>query len=166
MVLRKYLNGKVVVEDCNIGVIAQCAYERLLNLGAGIVGVMQDAKLGVTTLSVKVELAIGLFVKFNTPLYQLLNLRGRLAYNLLNGCPVANMVAGNHRILDVLVEIIDQKICYRRYSTLCKIGVCILERCLTDYGDATFVRYFKRETHSGYSGTDNQKIESFYHSSQ
>ena len=74
MVLGYHLNGKMVFLYINIGIASHCRHQSTLNLGTRIVGMMQNAKLRVSALTMKVEESILLLVEVNAPLHQFLNL--------------------------------------------------------------------------------------------
>ena len=97
--------------DVDVRVVAHSLHQSTLNLGTRVVGVMKDAELAVTALTMEVELAILLLVEVDTPFYQLLDLIGCLGDNLLHGFVVADVVASNHCILDVFVEVVHFEIC-------------------------------------------------------
>ena len=110
VVLRDYLHGEVVLLHVDVGACTHRSHKAALYLGTSVVGVVQDAELGVSALAVQVELAILFAVEVHAPLYELGNLLRRVAHHLLYGTAVADEVARYHRVLYVLVEIVDCKI--------------------------------------------------------
>ena len=138
---------------------AHCADERLLYLGSRIVGVVEYAELRVAAFAMKVEFSFLVLVELHSPVYELLYLRGGLTHHLFNCRAVAYVVAGNHRVLDVLLEVVYQQVGNRCYTSLCKIGIGILKCRFTYKGNCSLVRHLQGEAHSGNTGTDNQKVE-------
>ena len=65
------------------------------------------------------------------------------------------VVAGNHCIFNMLVEIIYQQVCYRSNASLREIGVRFLQLCLADDGYFPFIGYLQCEAHAGDTGTDH-----------
>ena len=110
VVLRDYLHGEVVLLNVDVGAGAHRSHKAALYLGARVVGVVQDAELGVSALAVQVELAVLLAVEVDAPLHELGNLLRRIAHHLLYGTAVADEVARYHRVFYMLVEIVDCKI--------------------------------------------------------
>ena len=97
--------------DVDVRIVAHGFHQSALNLGSRVVGMVQDAELAVSSLAVKVELAVLLLVEIDTPLHQLLDLFRCFGDNLLHGFVVADVVASNHCILDVFVEVVHFEIC-------------------------------------------------------
>ena len=110
MVLRDYLHGEVVLLNVDVGARTHSRHQSALYLGARVVGVVQDAELGVSALAMQVELAVLLAVEVDAPLHELGNLLRRIAHHLLYGTTVADEVARYHRVFYMLVEIVDCKI--------------------------------------------------------
>ena len=110
VVLRDYLHGEVVLLNVDVGAGAHRSHKAALYLGTRIVGVVQDAELGVSALAMQVELAVLLAVEVDAPLHELGNLLRRIAHHLLYGTAVADEVARYHRVFYMLVEIVDCKI--------------------------------------------------------
>ena len=153
VVLGNNLYGKMVFLDIDVGVAAHGFHQSALYLGAGVVGMVQDAELGVASLAVQVELTVVLAVEVDTPVDELLDLLWRHRHYLFYGLGVADVVTGYHGVFDMLLEIVFQQIGYRRYSALGEVSVSFVERCLAYHADLTFMcsRYLKRITHSGYA---------------
>ena len=110
VVLRDYLHGEVVLLNVDVGACTHSRHQSALNLGARVVGMVQDAELGVSALAMQVELAVLLAVEVDAPLHELGNLLRRIAHHLLYGTAVADEVARYHRVFYMLVEIVDCKI--------------------------------------------------------
>ena len=120
VVLGDYLYGEMVFLHRDVGTLAHCLHQSTLYLGTCIVLMVKDAELRVTTLAMEVELTVLLPVEVDTPLHKFTYLLGRIPHHLLHGLAVGDIVAGNHRVLDVLVEIVELQVCHRSHSTLCE----------------------------------------------
>ena len=165
MVLGDDLHSKVILLDVDVRILTHSLHQSALNLSSRIIGVMQDAELRMPALTMQVERAVVLLVEVDTPFHELFNLLGSLAHHLLNGLLVGNIVAGNDCIGNVLVEGVDLQVCYRGYAALCKRGVRLVERSLTDHTYAAFVglRYFQCVAHTCHTSTDHQEIVFVHH---
>lgn len=158
MVLGDDLDGKVVFKDVDVGTGADSLDEALLYLISRVVGMVENAELRVTALAVEVKVAVLLLVKIHAPLDELPDLSRGLGDNLADGLGVAQIVAGNHRVLDMLVKVVDLEIGDRGDTTLCQRRVCLVERRLADERHAALVGYLERETHPGNARADDEKI--------
>ncbi len=74
MVLGDDLDGEMILKDVDIGVGLHGLDETLLNLIAGVVGVVKNPELAVSTLAVEVKGAIFLLIEVHAPLYELFDL--------------------------------------------------------------------------------------------
>ena len=88
MVLRDDFYGKVVLPDVDVGAGSHCLHESALNLGTGVVGMVQYAELGVSALAVQVELAVAVAVEVHSPAHELAYLLGSHLHHLLHCCRV------------------------------------------------------------------------------
>ena len=120
VVLGDNLHGEMVLLDGDVGTVAHCLHQSALYLGSCIILVMQDTKLRVTAFAMEVELTVLLPVEVHTPLHQFTYLPWRILHHQLHCFGVADIVAGYHRVLDVLVEIVELQVCHRSHSTLCE----------------------------------------------
>ena len=161
MVLRDDLHGEMVLQHRDTLVAAHGTDESLLDLVARVIGVMQDAELAVAALAVQVELAILVLVEVHAPFHQVSNALGRVPHHLLHGCGVADEVAGHHRVLDMLLEVIYFQVRDRGHATLCLVRISLINRCLTDECHLAFstLRHLERIAHPGYTRADNEKVE-------
>ena len=87
-------------------------HQSALNLEARVVGMVQDAELGVTALAVEVKLAALLLVEVHAPLHQVLDALRGIPHHLLHGCGVADVVARNHGVLNVFLEVVHLQVCH------------------------------------------------------
>ena len=93
---------------------------------------VEDAELGVASLPVEVEAAVFLTVEVHFPAQEVGDsLRGPF-HHLLHGLRVAQPVAGHHRVVDMLVEIVYLEIGDAGNSSLGIIGVGLVECRLAD----------------------------------
>ena len=127
MVLRDDLNGKVVFLDINVGVVANGLHESALNLCPGIVGMVQDTELGMTALTVQVKLSVLFPVEVHTPVHEFLYLLRSVAYHLLHGLAVVDIVAGDDRVGNMLVEGVRLHIRHTGNAALGKRGVGLVQ---------------------------------------
>ena len=157
VVLCDNLHCEMVLLNLDVGVVAHGFHQPSLYLCTCVVGVVKDAELRVSTLTVEVKLAVVLAVKVNAPVDKLFYLLRSVTHNHLNSGRVADVVAGNHRVLDVLLEIVYLKVGDACYAALRKLGVGLVESCLADETNFTLMRpcYLQGVAHAGYSGTDN-----------
>jgi hypothetical protein len=133
VVLSNNLHSKVVFLDVDVRTGPDGFHQTTLYLSSRVVGMVKDAELGVTAFPVQVELSVILAVKVDTPLYELLYLLRSHAYHLLYGLPVTDVVAGYHRVLYVLVEVVNLQVGHRCHAALCKRGVGLVETCFANY---------------------------------
>ncbi len=127
VVLSDNLDCEAVVVDIDILVGADAGHEALLYLSTGVVGVVKDAEFGVAALAVEVEGAVLLLVEIDTPVNQLTDLLRSVADNLLDGGGIREPVAGNHGVVNMLVEVVDFEVCNRCHSTLSEVCISLFE---------------------------------------
>lgn len=158
MVLGDDLYGEMVFVYVDGGIGLNRLDEAFLDLEAGVVGMMEDAELRVSPLAVEVEGAVILAVEVHAPLYQLTDLLGSSGDHLPHRLGVGKEVAGNHRVVDMLVEVVDQEVGHRRHTPLCQRRVRLFECRLADEGHTPLAGYLEGETHAGNTRTYNQII--------
>ena len=88
MVLGDDLYGEVVFLDGDVGIAPYSLHQTALNLGTSIVGMVQDAELRVSALTVQVEVSIGLTVEVHAPVHQFSDLLRGISHHLLHGLTV------------------------------------------------------------------------------
>ena len=110
MVLGDNLHSKVIFLDVDVRVVAYSFHQSSLDFSTRIVGMVEDAELAVSALTVKIELAVLLLVEVDSPFHQFLDLFWCLGNNLFNCFVVTDVVTSNHCILDVLVEVIHLQV--------------------------------------------------------
>ena len=125
--------------------------ERSLYFGSRIVLVVQDAELRVSALFVQVEVSVFFLVEVDAPVDEFLDLGGCITYYFFYRRAVADPVAGNHGVFDVLFEVVYGQVGYRGDASLCKIGVGLFHSGLTDEGYRPLFRHFQGKTHTGYT---------------
>ena len=165
MMLRDDFHGKVILLDFNVGIGPDGGHERALYLGAGVVGMMEDAELGVAALTMEVVLSVGLLIEVRPPLHKLFNLTGRFRHHLSHGIRVVDVVTGNNGVVDVLLEVVFHEVGDRRYAALGKLGIGLVERSLADDTYLSFLRPCNLQgvAHSGNTCADDEEIVFVYH---
>ena len=159
MVLGYDLDGEMMFEDVDHRMGFNGCYEALLDLKAGVVGMVENAEFAVAPLAVEVERAVGGLVEINAPLYQLGYLGRRVADNLGHSFGVAEPVSGYHCVVDMLVEVVDGKICHRSHASLSQSGVRFFESRLADQGHTpSFGGDLEGKAHAGYAAADDEII--------
>ena len=159
--LRDDFDCEMVFQHFDVGVGTYGSHQSALNFGAGVVGVVQNAKLGMSALAVQVEITVFFFIKIHAPAHQLLDLRRCISHDLLHGGAVAYPIAGYHGVFDVFFEIIDQQICYRCNAALRFGGVGFFQGGFAHDGNFSFLgtRHLQGKTHAGNAATYDQKIK-------
>ena len=112
MMLSDYLYSKMIFLDVNIGISTHSSHQRTLNFCTSVISMMQYTKFRVATFAVKVKTTILHLVEVSTPVHKFLDLLWSLFNNLFHSFVIADVVTGNHGVLNVLVEIVNLKICY------------------------------------------------------
>ena len=163
MMLCQDFNGKLVFDDRDIRMALYGFNQAVLNFRSRIIFMVKNTELRVSAFAVQVKFAFLVFVKVHSPLNQFFNLCGSFAHYLFYCGTVADPIACNHRIFNVLVEIIHQKVGDGGYPSLGEVRIGFFQPTFTDKSNFTFVRHFQRKTHTGNSGTDNEEIEFSYH---
>jgi len=165
MVLRDDFNRKVMFQHFDVGMLANGRHEAALNLRARVVGVVQDAEFAVSALAMQVERAVFLPVEVDAPLHEVANAVRCLGDYLVHGGWVVDVVACHHRVVDVLLEIVQRQVGHTGNSPLCLGRVGLFQRRLANDGNLSFPRFchLKRVTHAGHTGTDDEKIKFAYH---
>jgi len=68
MVLGQYFDGKMMVENLDIGMLLDAADQAALNFGSGSVLVVKDAVFGMASFAMKIVMSALVFVKGNSPM--------------------------------------------------------------------------------------------------
>ena len=163
VVLRQYLDGEVVVQHFDVRVGLHGAYQGRLYLCSRVVGVVQDAELRVSALAVQVEVAVLLAVELHAPLHHLAYLLGAALDHEFHGLRVAQPVACHHRVVDMLVEVVEFEVRDGGHAALCKVGVGLFQFGLAYQRDASGTCHLERETHAGNAATDDEEIVFLLH---
>lgn len=149
------LDRKMVFKYRDVRVPFYRLYKAGLYLCSRIVLMVQDTELGMAAFAVQVEFAVLVLVEMHAPVDQLSDLFRSLTYHLFYGLPVADPVAGYHRIFDVFFKIIYGKIGYRGNAALRKIGICLFEAGFANKSDFPFMRHFQGKAHSCNARSDH-----------
>ena len=123
MVLGDDFHGEMVLKHIDEGVVSHGFHQSALYLCACIVGMVQDTKLRVPAFAMEVESAFGIAVEVHAPVDQLFYLSGSVLHHLLYGARVGQPIARDHRIVDMLLEIIYLQVRYGRNAALCFGGI-------------------------------------------
>ena len=160
VVLRDDFHGKMILLHLDVGTVAYRLHQSALYFGTRVVGMVENAELRVAALAVQVERAVVFFVEVHTPVHQFLDLTGRHLDDLFNGLGVADVVAGNHRVFDVFVEVVELEVGHRGHTALSKRCVGLVERSLANHADLAFLGpgHLQGIAHAGHSGTDDEEI--------
>ncbi len=155
VVLGDDFDGEMVLVDVDVRVGADGLDQAALDFEAGVVGVVQDAELRVASLAVEVERAVGLAVEVHAPFKELAYLAGSAGHDFFYRRGVGEPVAGDHRVADMLLEVVNLEVRHRRHSPLGQGGVGLFELCLADKRDPPGMSYFQGEAHSGDAAANN-----------
>ena len=163
MMLCYDFDRKMILKNFNFRMIFQSSDQTILNFSSGIVLMMQNAEFGMSSFFMKIKFSILVFIKTYSPIDQLLNLTGSFSHHFLDRSPIADPISRNHRIFNVLLKIIDQRIGYRSNSSLCVKRIRFFKTCFTNYSYTTFFSYFQGKTHPCYTRAYYQKIKFMCH---
>ena len=157
-------NGKLVLNHFDVRMPLYGFDQAVLNFCSRIIFMVKNAEFGMPSFAVQVKFAFLVFVEVYPPLDKFFNLRRRFAHYFFYCFTVTDPVSCNHRVFNVFVEIIYQKVGDRRHPSLGEVRIGFFQPAFTDKSNFTFVRHFQRKTHTGNSGADNEEIEFSYHS--
>ena len=140
-------------------------HQSALNFEPGIVGMMKNAEVAVSAFAVQVVLPIFVLIKLHAPLHKRFDGIGCIAHNVFHGGQVRNVVAGNHRVVDVLFKIVYVKVGYGRHSALRFGRVSFVQSCFAHKGNLPFSAFCHTQcvTHACYTAADNKEVELLYH---
>ena len=163
MVLGEDFHSEVVLINVDIGIVLNGLDERHLDFVARIVGMVQDAELAVTALTVQVKLAFLVAVKVHAPPQQLLNLCRSLGDNLFHRLGVAEPVACHHGVVDVLFKVVHFQVGHGSHAALSQVGVGLFHFGLAHEGDSSRLCHLEGKAHTGHTRADNEVIIFAYH---
>ena len=103
--------------------IFHCLDEAALYLEAGVIGMVEDTELGVSAFAMQVKLPVFFLIEIHTPLHEPAYAFGRAFYHLLHGAAVADIVARDERVFDVLLEIVYFEVGHGGDTALCLCSV-------------------------------------------
>ena len=106
MVLGNNLNGKVILFYVDVGIAAHSLHQSALNLGTSVISMVQNAELGVSSLSMKVEVAIAFLIEIHAPVNKFADLFWSHTYNLFYGLWIADVIASNHCVFYMFLEVV------------------------------------------------------------
>ena len=165
VVLGDDFHGEVVFQDGDVRVVAHGFHQSALDFKPRVVGMVQDAEFRVSAFAVQVEFPVLVLVEIHAPFQQVAYALRRVLHHLFHGGRVADVVAGDHGVADMLLEVVHLQVGDRGNASLCLGRIGLVQRGLAHQGHFAFARvgHFQCVTHAGHSGTDNQKIELAYH---
>ena len=158
VVLCENLDSEMIVKDIDVLMSLYCLDKRLLNLVTSVVGMVKDAELAMSALTVQVKVALLVFIEVYAPVYESINLLGSLSHHLLHGLGVAEPVTCNHSVVDVLLKIVNFEVCDTCHTTLSKVGVSLVERAFAHEGNFTSTGNFQGKTHACYTRPYNEIV--------
>ena len=167
VVLCDDFHGVMVLEHGDVAVVPHGFHQPALYLETGVVGMMEDAEVAVPALPVQVVVAVLVLVEVHTPSDERPDGVRGVADDVLHGRQVGNVVAGDHRVVDVLLEIVYGKVGYGCHASLCLGRVGFFQGGLAykcDLSLAAF-RHAQRIAHSCDTAADNEEVEFVYHNS-
>ena len=165
VVLSDDFHRKVIFQHFDVGVLPDGFHQPTLYLGSCVVGMMQDAELGVTAFSVKVELSVFFLVEVDAPLHEVLDALRSIAHHLFYGSGVADVVARHHGVFDVFLEVVDKKVRHRSDATLCLGCIGLFEGRLADERHLALagICHFQGIAHACHSAAYNQEFTLLNH---
>ena len=107
MVLSDNLHCEVMLLHHNVGACPHRCHQSALYLRPCVVGMVQYPELRVSSLAMQVKLTLVVAVEVHPPSHKLLYLCRSVAHHLLHCGAVRDEVTRNHRILDVLLEVVN-----------------------------------------------------------
>ena len=154
------LDRKVVFQNFDVGVLLHCFHQSALDLGSGIISMMQDAELRMAAFPVEVELAVCFLVEVDAPTDEVSDARRGITHHLLHGSGVADVVARNHRVFNVLLEVIDKQVRHAGDAALRLCRIRLFQSGLAYERNLSFtcVRNLQRIAHSGHTATYYQEF--------
>ena len=161
MVLGYDFHGEMILEHTNVRLAFYGFYESALYFKARVVGVVQNAKFGMSSLAVQIVCAVALFVEVNSVFHEKFNAVGRAFHHLLYSFGVAYKVARYHCVFYVFLEVINFQVGNRSHAALSFGGVSLFEcgfayECHFSFAAAC---HTKGITHACHAGTYYQEIE-------
>ena len=162
MVLGDDFHRQTVFVNLDVRILPRSQNQLLLNLVAGDILMVQNTVHGVTSLFSKGEAAVLVLVEIHTPLHQLHHSLGGLADGQLHDVTVGKLVAGHHRVLNMLlvsVRLVDDG----GDASLCIACGTVVHLRLCNHADFAEIGGLQCETQSGNTRTDHQKIYFFTH---
>ena len=119
----------------------------------------------MTSFTVKVELSVVLAVEIDAPLNEFAYLGRCVLYYLLYRFGIRDVVACNHGVFDVFVEIVYFKIGHRCHTALCERCVSLIKGSLANDTDSSLMRpcNFQGVTHPSDTSADDEKVVLVYH---
>ena len=159
MVLGEQVDGKVVLENRDVRVFPYRGDERPFDLGSGEILVVEDSVLGVSSFAVQFEAAVRGLVEAGPPGDQIPDhLRGA-AYDQFNRGRIAFAGSADQGVVDVFFECVGS-VRNRTDAALGVVRIALLYFAFRYDCNMSVLGRFQRETQTGSTGSDDQKIGS------
>ena len=154
-------HSEVVLENGDTLIATNGTNESLLDLMAGIIGMMKDTEFTVSPLTMEVELPVLIAVEVHAPLHQVGNALRCIAHHLFYGCWIADEIAGNHRVVDMFLEVVHLEVGDTGNAALCLVGIRLVDSGLADerYLALAALSDLQCITHSGHARANNEEVE-------
>ena len=157
VVLCQQVDGEMVFENRDVGVLAYRGYQGPFDLSAREVLVVEDTMFGMSAFAVEFEASVGCLVEFRAPGDQVADqLRGPANYQF-DGCGVAFAGTADQGVVNMFFESVGC-IGHRTDASLGIVGVALVHFPFSYQGNVAVFCGFEGETQSGGAGSDDQKI--------
>ena len=109
----------------------------------------------------EVKFAVGVLVEVHAPAHEVSDALRCVADDLLHSCRVADEVASDHSIVDMLLEVVHFQVRDACHATLSLVGIGLVDGCLTDecHFALAALSDLERITHSSYTRADDEEVE-------
>ena len=157
VVLCQQVDGEMVFENRDVGVLAYRGYQGPFDLSAREVLVVEDTMFGMSAFAVEFEASVGCLVEFRAPGDQVADqFRGPANYQF-DGCGVAFAGTADQGVVNMFFESVGC-IGHRTDASLGIVGVALVHFPFSYQGNVAVFCGFEGETQSGGAGSDDQKI--------
>ena len=162
VVLGDDFEGNAVLENLDVLVPLGGLDEFLLNLVAGDVLMVEHSELGVAALLGEGEAAVLVLVEIDAPLHEFHHPLGGLAYGEFHNMAVGELVAGHHRVLNMLLVRVGL-VNHGGDAALGVAGGALVDFRLGDHAHLPEISGLQGETEPCHARTNDQKIYFFAH---
>ena len=138
VMLGNNFNGKMLVEHINVRMFLYRFNQAILNLFSCVIFMVKNTEIRVTTLLVKVKIALLIFIEIDTPLQQLFDLSRSLFNHFSNHLFIADSITCNQCVDHMIFKVI-RRFCHCSNTTLSIVGICLLHIGFAEDSDLSFV---------------------------